>query len=72
MIESTVRRRASNHILSMGLRGAPNKVQVENSIFHRVGKFLFQEVGNSGFREVGIFLVPHMGEKTFRGVGKYP
>jgi hypothetical protein len=56
-IESTERRRESNHILSMGLRGETDKAQVGNSIFHGVG--------NSGFRELGIFLFPHMGEKTF-------
>jgi len=55
-IESTERRRESNHILSMGLRGETDKAQV----------------GNSGFRELGIFLFPHMGEKAFYGVGKYP
>ena len=72
LIEYTERRRESNHIISKGFRGAKDRAQVGNSIFHRVGKYLFREVWNSGFREVGIFLFPHMGKKAFRGVGKYP
>lgn len=45
---------------------------VGNSIFHKVGKFLFPRVGKFTFRKVWIFLFPHMGKKGFLGVGKFP